>query len=74
MQSPQEQATDLPKELVELSLLNLHICVTSHSEIDIKDIIDYITSVVLTFPFTPHIEHGILQHLTSVQRAPWPGG
>ena len=35
MPSPQEQALDLLKELVELLSPNLHICITSHPEVDI---------------------------------------
>ena len=71
MPSPREQVIDLLKELVELSLPNLHLCVTSRPEIDIrralepltshrvslheesgqiKDIINYVTSVVQSDP------------------------
>jgi hypothetical protein len=69
--SPREQVLDFLKELVELSLSNLHLCVTSRPEVDIrhalesltsrrvslheesgqmKDIIDYVTSVVHSDP------------------------
>jgi hypothetical protein len=71
MPSPREQVLDLLKELVDLSLPNLHLCVTSRPEIDIrhalepltsrrvslheqsgqmKDIIDYVISVVHSDP------------------------
>ena len=35
--------SNLLKELVERSLLNLHICVTSHSEIDIRTALESLT-------------------------------
>ena len=71
MPSPREQVLDLLKELIGLSLPNLHLCVTSRPEIDIrrtlepltthcvslheesgqlKDIVDYVTSVVQSDP------------------------
>jgi hypothetical protein len=42
--TPRERVLLLVKELVELSLPNLHICVTSRPEIDIRDILDPLTS------------------------------
>ena len=45
MPSPREQVLDLLKELVKLDLPNLHICVTSRPEIDIRTVLE---------PLTPH--------------------
>jgi hypothetical protein len=42
--SPRERVLQLLKELVELRLPNLHICVTSRPEIDIRDVLDPLTS------------------------------
>ena len=42
--SPRERVLRLLKELVELSLPNLHICVTSRPEIGIRDILQPLTS------------------------------
>jgi hypothetical protein len=42
--SPREQVLRLIKELVELRLPNLHICVTSRPEIDIREVLDSLTS------------------------------
>ncbi len=42
--SPREMVLQLLKELVELSLLNLHICVTSRPEFDIRDVLQPLTS------------------------------
>src|SRR5712675_3552004 len=38
--SPREQVLQLVKELVDLHLPNLHICVTSRPEIDIRDVLE----------------------------------
>jgi hypothetical protein len=42
--SPRERVLQLVKELVELGLPNLHICVTSRPEIDIRGVIEPLTS------------------------------
>jgi len=42
--TPRERVLLLVKELVELSLPNLHICVTSRPEIDIRDVLYPLTS------------------------------
>jgi hypothetical protein len=42
--SPREMVLQLLKELVDLSLPNLHICVTSRPEIDIRNVLEPLTS------------------------------
>jgi len=42
--SPRERVLELVKELVELCLPNLRICVTSRPEIDIRDVLEPLTS------------------------------
>jgi hypothetical protein len=42
--SPREKVLQLVKELVELCLPNLHICVTSRPEIDIRNVLEPLTS------------------------------
>ena len=42
--SPRESVLQLLKELVDLSLPNLHICVTSRPEIDIRNVLEPLTS------------------------------
>jgi hypothetical protein len=42
--SPREQVLHLVKELIELRLPNLHICVTSRPEIDIRNVLTPLTS------------------------------
>ena len=43
--SPRETVLQLLKELVSLSLPNLHICVTSRPEIDIRHVLEPLTSL-----------------------------
>jgi hypothetical protein len=45
MPSPKELVLNLVKELVKLSLPNLHICVTSCPEIDIQNALEPLTSL-----------------------------
>ncbi|KAH9036410.1 hypothetical protein EDB84DRAFT_1186072 [Lactarius hengduanensis] len=45
MPSPREQVLQLVKELVELKLSNLHLCVTSRPEVDIRNALE---------PLAPH--------------------
>ena len=42
--SPREMVLQLLKELVDLSLPNLHICVTSRPEVDIRNVLEPLTS------------------------------
>jgi hypothetical protein len=44
MPSPREMVLQLLKEIVNLSLPNLHICVTSRPEIDIRNVLEPLTS------------------------------
>jgi hypothetical protein len=44
MPSPREVVLDFIKEIVELSLPNLHICMTSRPEIDIRTVIESLTT------------------------------
>jgi hypothetical protein len=43
--TPREQVLQLVKDLVDLGLPNLHICVTSRPEIDIRRVIEPLTSL-----------------------------
>ncbi len=57
MPSPREKVLWLVKELVELKLSNLHLCVTSRPEIDIRNALEPLT------------HHRISLHEESGQRA-----
>ena len=43
--SPRDQVLRLLKELVDLHVPNLHICVTSRPEVDIRDVLERLTSL-----------------------------
>ena len=42
--TPRKRVLHLVKELAGLHIRNLHICVTSHPEVDIQDILEPLTS------------------------------
>ena len=54
MPTPREEVLDLVKNLTSLRLPNLHICVTSRPEIDIKTILEPLTSL----PVSLHNQSG----------------
>ena len=45
VRSPREQILSLIQDLVELRLANLHICITSRPEVDIRDCLEPLTSL-----------------------------
>jgi hypothetical protein len=66
MPSPREQVLDLVKELVELSLPNLHLCVTSRPEIDIRRALEPLTSLRVSFHEQSGQRQDIVNYVTSV--------
>jgi hypothetical protein len=42
--SPRNQVLQLVKELVNLHIPNLHICITSRPEVDLRDVLEPLTS------------------------------
>jgi hypothetical protein len=44
MQSPREKVLDLVEELAELRLPNLRLCITSRPEVDIRSVLEPLTS------------------------------
>ena len=69
MPSPRETVLDFVKELVELSLSHLHICVTSRPEIDIRTVIEPLATRRVSL----HDENGqkkdIIEYVSSVVRS-----
>lgn len=67
--SAREEVLELIEELVELDLSNLHICATSRPEIDIRAVLEPLTSL----KFSLHDEIGqkedILDYIKSVVRS-----
>ncbi len=63
--SPREEVLDLVDELVGLHLPNLHICVTSRSELDIQDVLEPLAAC----PVLLHNERGQKQDIIEYVRA-----
>ena len=66
MPSPRESVLDLVKELVELSLPNLHICITSRPEIDIRTALEPLTSLRVSLHDETGQKKDIIEYVSSV--------
>jgi hypothetical protein len=64
--SPRERVLELVKELVELGLPHLHICVTSRPEIDIRDILARLTSLRASLHDQTGQKEDIVEYVKSV--------
>ena len=66
MPSPREQVLDLIKNFVDLCPKNLHICVTSRPEIDIKAILEPLTSLRVSLHEQTGQKKDIIEYIRSV--------
>ena len=66
MPSPRERVLSLLKDLVELSLPNLHLCVTSRPEIDIRHALEPLTSRRVSLHEQSGQKKDIVDYVTSV--------
>ncbi|KAI0300181.1 hypothetical protein BC826DRAFT_1102274 [Russula brevipes] len=66
LQSPREQVLDLVNDLVDLHSSNLHICLTSRPEIDIKAILESLTSLRVSLHDQTGQRKDIIDYVTSV--------
>jgi len=66
MPSPREQALCLFEELVGLSLPNLHLCVTSRPEIDIRTALEPLTPCQVSLHNQSGQKKDIIKYVTSV--------
>ena len=64
--SPRESVLDLVKELVKLSLPNLHMCVTSRPEMDIRCVLEPLTSLRVSLHDETGQKKDIVEYVTSV--------
>jgi len=64
--SPCERVLQLLKELVELRLSNLHVCATSRPEIDIRDVLDPLTSCPVSLHDQSGKKKDIVDYVRSV--------
>ena len=66
MPSRREQVLDLLRDLFQLSLPNLHICVTSRPEIDITDALEPLTSLRVSLHDQTGQRKDIIEYVSSV--------
>ena len=64
--SPRERVLRLLKELVELLLPNLHICVTSRPEIEIRDVLEPLTSLRVSLHDQTGQKEDIVEYVKSI--------
>ena len=64
--SPRDRVLRLLKELVELRLSDLHICVTSRPEIDIRDVLEPLTSSRVSLHDETGQKEDIVEYVKSV--------
>ena len=69
MPSAREEVLDLIEELVELELPNVHLCVTSRPEIDIRTVLDPLTSLKMSLHDETGQKEDILEYIKSVVRS-----
>ena len=67
--SPREVVLDFVNELVELSLPNLHICITSRPEIDIRIVIEPLTTRRVSLHDETGQKKDIVEYVSSVVRS-----
>ena len=64
--SPRERVLYLLKELVGLCLPDLHICVTSRPEVDIRDVLEFLTSLRVSLHDQSGQKEDIVDYVKSV--------
>lgn len=67
--SSREEVLDLIEELVELKLPNVHLCVASRPEIDIRMVLDPLTSLKISLHDEIGQKKDILEYIKSVVRS-----
>jgi hypothetical protein len=69
--SPREMVLRLLKELVDLSLPNLHICVTSRPEFDIRNVLEPLTSLRVSLHDQSGQKEDIAEYVRSIVYSDW---
>jgi hypothetical protein len=67
--SAREEVLDFIEEIVDLELPNLHLCVTSRPEIDIRTVLDPLTSLKMSLHDEAGQKEDILEYIKSVVRS-----
>ena len=68
--TPREQVLDLVKELVDLRLSSLHICVTSRPEVNIRNALEGLTFCSVSLHNESGQNEDIVKYIKSVVRSP----
>jgi hypothetical protein len=71
MLSPREKVLDLIEELVDLKLPNVHLCVASRPEIDIRMVLEPLTSHRVCLHDESGHKEDIIAYIKSVVRSDW---
>jgi hypothetical protein len=64
--SPRDRVLRLVKELVDLQVPNLHICVTSRPEVDIRDVLEPLTSRLVSLHDQSGQKEDIVDYVRSI--------
>ena len=64
--SPRERVLQLVKDLIELHLPDLHICVTSRPEVDIRDVLEPLTSLRVSLHDQSGQKQDIVDYVKSI--------
>jgi len=64
--SPREEVLQLVKELIELRLPDLHICITSRPHLDIRDVLEPLTSLRVSLQDQNGQKNDIVHYVRSV--------
>jgi hypothetical protein len=67
--SPRDEVLDLIEELVALKLPNLHLCVTSRPEMDIRTVLDPLTTLKISLHDESGQKEDIIKYIVSVIRS-----
>jgi hypothetical protein len=69
MPTPREKVLELVEELVEMQIPNVRICVTSRPEIDIRTVLEPLTSLQVSLHLESGQKQDILDYVTKVVRS-----
>jgi hypothetical protein len=67
--SPREEVLELIEELVDLNLRNVHLCVASRPEMDIRTVIESLTSLKISLHDESGQKEDIITYINSVVRS-----
>jgi hypothetical protein len=69
--SAREEVLEIVKELVDLNLPNVHLCVASRPEMDIRSVLEPLTTVKISLHDEIGQQEDIIKYIESVVRSDW---